>query len=160
EADAPTERALQAKSEAEAARAAEAERARQTVEQAEQEKAQLREQLRQQLNAVLETRETARGLIVSMSDVLFDTGKYTLKPGAKEKLAKIAGIVLGHPGLSLQVEGHTDSVGSEDFNQRLWDKRADAVRNYLVAQSVSSDAITARGFGKTRPITSNDSAAN
>jgi outer membrane protein OmpA-like peptidoglycan-associated protein len=159
EADASAQRALQEKTEAEAARATEAERSRQAVAQAEQEKTQLREQLRQQLNAILETRETARGLIVNMSDVLFDTGKYTLKPGAKEKLAKIAGIVLGHPGLKLEVEGHTDSVGSDEFNQRLSEERADAVRNYLVAQSVSSDSITAHGVGKMQPVASNETAA-
>jgi outer membrane protein OmpA-like peptidoglycan-associated protein len=159
EADASTERALKEKSEAEAASAAEAERARQAVAQAEQEKAQLREQLRQQLNAILETRETARGLIVNMSDVLFDTGKYTLKPGAKEKLAKISGIVLGHPGLKLEIEGHTDSVGSDEFNQKLSEQRADVVRSYLVAQGLPSDSITAHGFGKTQPVASNDNAA-
>ena len=137
----------------------EAEKARQSAAQAEQEKTQLREQLRQQLNTILETRETARGLIVNMSDVLFDTGKYTLKPGAREKLAKIAGIILSHPGLRLTVEGHTDSVGGDDFNQRLSEQRANSVREYLVAQSVSADSITASGFGKTRPISSNDTAS-
>jgi outer membrane protein OmpA-like peptidoglycan-associated protein len=159
EADAAAQRALQEKTEADAARVAEAERSRQVVAQAEQEKAELREQLRQQLNAILETRETARGLIVNMSDVLFDTGKYTLKPGAKEKLAKIAGIVLGHPGLKLEIEGHTDSVGTDDLNQRLSEQRADAVRNYLVAQGVSLDSITGRGYGKTQPVASNATAA-
>jgi outer membrane protein OmpA-like peptidoglycan-associated protein len=168
-ADSATERANQEKNQAEAARAAalaqqqaaesEAEKARQSAAQAEQEKTQLREQLRQQLNTILETRETARGLIVNMSDVLFDTGKYTLKPGAREKLAKIAGIILSHPGLRLTVEGHTDSVGGDDFNQRLSEQRANSVREYLVAQSVSSDSITASGFGKTRPISSNDTAS-
>jgi outer membrane protein OmpA-like peptidoglycan-associated protein len=159
EADEAAQRALKEKSDAEAASAAEAERSRQAVAQAEQEKAQLREQLRQQLNAILETRETARGLIVNMSDVLFDTGKYTLKPGAKEKLAKISGIVLGHPGLKLEVEGHTDSVGGDDFNQRLSEQRADAVRGYLIAQGLTADSITAHGFGKTQPVASNDNAA-
>lgn len=168
-ADSAAERANQEKNEAEAARAAalaqqqaaesEAEKARQSATQAEQEKTQLREQLRQQLNNVLETRETARGLIVNMSDVLFDTGKYTLKPGAREKLAKIAGIILGHPGLKLEVEGHTDSVGGDEFNQRLSEQRANAVREYLVAQSVTSDSVTARGFGKTRPVATNDTAS-
>src|SRR3984893_5955974 len=159
ESDAAAERAMRQKAEAEAESAAEIERSRQALAQAEEEKAQLREQLRQQLNAILETRETARGLIVNMSDVLFDTGKYTLKPGAKEKLAKIAGIVLGHPGLKLQVEGHTDSVGSDDFNQLLSEQRANAVQNYLVAQGVPSDSITGHGFGKTQPVASNDTAA-
>jgi outer membrane protein OmpA-like peptidoglycan-associated protein len=169
EAESASARANQEKSEAEAARAAalaqqeaaqaEADKARQATAQAEQEKTQLREQLRQQLNVILETRETARGLIVNMSDVLFDTGKYTLKPGAREKLAKISGIVLAHRGLKLQVEGHTDSVGGDEFNQRLSEQRAGAVRDYLVQQGVPQDAITAQGFGKTRPVASNDTAA-
>ena len=93
-------------------------------QQSEQEKAALREQLRQQLNLILETRNTARGLIVNMSDVLFDTAKYTLRPGAREKLAKISGILLAHPGLKVEVEGHTDSVGGEEYNQRLSEQRA------------------------------------
>jgi outer membrane protein OmpA-like peptidoglycan-associated protein len=169
EANAAAERAQQEKGEAEAARRAalaqqqaaesDAERSRQSAAQAEQEKAQLREQLRQQLNTVLETRETARGLIVNMSDVLFDFGKYTLKPGAKEKLAKISGIILSHPGLNLQVEGHTDSVGSDELNQRLSEQRSESVRSYLVAEGLSPDSIAARGFGKTRPVTTNDTAA-
>ncbi len=142
---------------------AETEKARQdalqAAAQAEQEKAQLREQLRSQLNLILETRETARGLIVNMSDVLFDTGKYTLKPGAREKLSKISGIILAHPGLKLQIEGHTDSVGGDEYNQKLSEQRANAVREYLVTQGVSSDAITAQGFGKTMPVASNDTSA-
>src|SRR6266436_5386069 len=113
--------------------AAEAEtlKARQATAQAEAEKAQLRSQLLNQLNSILQTRDSARGLIVNMSDVLFDTGSYTLKPGAREKLAKISGIVLAHPGLSLQIEGHTDSVGGDDFNQQLSERRADSVRDFL-----------------------------
>jgi outer membrane protein OmpA-like peptidoglycan-associated protein len=133
--------------------------ARLSAEQAEREKAQLREQLRQQLNLILETRETARGLIVNMSDVLFDTGKYSLKPGAREKLAKVSGIILAHPGLKLQVEGHTDNVGSDDFNQRLSEQRADSVRDYLVSQGLSGEAISAVGLGKTMPVTTNNTAA-
>src|SRR5262245_56395675 len=108
---------------------AEVDRAHQAAEQAEREKQQLRQQLVEQFNKILETRDTARGLIVNMSDVLFDTAKYTLKPGAREKLAKISGIVLAHPGLTLTVEGHTDSVGSEDYNQTLSENRANAVRD-------------------------------
>jgi outer membrane protein OmpA-like peptidoglycan-associated protein len=91
-----------------------------------------------------------------MSDVLFDTSKYTLKPGARETLAKIAGIILSHPGLRLAVEVHTDRIGGDDLNQRLSEQRANSVRDYLVAQSVSSDSITSSGFGKTRPAASND----
>src|SRR5207249_3651590 len=97
-----------------AAAEAETQKARQAAAQAEAEKAQLRAQLLSQLNSILQTRDSARGLIVNMSDVLFDTGSYTLKPGAREKLAKISGIVLAHPGLSLQIEGHTDSVGGDE----------------------------------------------
>jgi outer membrane protein OmpA-like peptidoglycan-associated protein len=161
--------AERAQTEAEAARSAamaqqqqaqaQLDQARQATAQAEQEKTQLRAQLRQQLNLVLETRETARGLIVNMSDVLFDTGKYTLKPGAREKLAKISGIILAHPGLKIEVDGHTDNVGGDEFNQRLSEQRANSVRDYLVSQSVTSDAVTAMGFGKTRPITDNSTAA-
>jgi outer membrane protein OmpA-like peptidoglycan-associated protein len=147
-----------AQAEAERARlaAGESDRLRQ---KAEDEKVALRAQLLQQLNAVLETRDSARGLIVNMSDVLFDTGKYTLRPGAREKLAKIAGIVLAHPSLRLEVEGHTDSVGGDEYNQRLSENRATAVRDYLVRQGVSSSNVTARGFGKSMPVVSNDTAS-
>lgn len=138
---------------------AEVDRARQLAEQAEREKQQLRNQLVEQFNKILETRDTARGLIVNMSDVLFDTAKYTLKPGAREKLAKISGIVLAHPGLTLQVEGHTDSVGGDAYNQTLSEQRANSVRDYLISQGVPSGTITARGFGKTQPVASNDNAA-
>jgi outer membrane protein OmpA-like peptidoglycan-associated protein len=139
-------------------RAAEAEtqKARQAAAQAEAEKAQLRAQLLSQLNSILQTRDSARGLIVNMSDVLFDTGSYTLKPGAREKLAKISGIVLAHPGLMLQIEGHTDSVGGDEFNQQLSERRADSVRDFLAEQGVAASSITARGFGKTQPVASND----
>jgi len=141
-----------------AAAQAEAEKARQAAAQAEAEKAQLRAQLLSQLNSILQTRDSARGLIVNMSDVLFDTGSYTLKPGAREKLAKISGIVLAHSGLSLQIEGHTDSVGGDEFNQQLSERRADSVRDFLAEQGVPGSFITARGFGKTQPVASNDTA--
>jgi outer membrane protein OmpA-like peptidoglycan-associated protein len=137
---------------------AETEKARQAAAQAEAEKAQLRAQLLSQLNSILQTRDSARGLIVNMSDVLFDTGSYTLKPGAREKLAKISGIVLAHPGLNLQIEGHTDSVGTDEFNQQLSERRADSVRDFLAEQGVPGSAISARGFGKTQPVAGNDTA--
>jgi outer membrane protein OmpA-like peptidoglycan-associated protein len=137
---------------------AEAEKAKQAAAQAEAEKAQLRAQLLSQLNSILQTRDSARGLIVNMSDVLFDTGSYTLKPGAREKLAKISGIVLAHPGLNLQIEGHTDSVGTDEFNQQLSERRADSVRDFLAQQGVPGSAISARGFGKTQPVATNDTA--
>jgi outer membrane protein OmpA-like peptidoglycan-associated protein len=135
---------------------AEAERARQAAAQAESEKAELRKQLLQQLSTILQTRDSARGLIVNMSDVLFDTGSYTLKPGAREKLAKISGILLAYPSLKIQVEGHTDSVGGDDYNQRLSEQRAQSVREYLVDQMVSADSVTAFGFGKSKPVATND----
>src|SRR6266700_528749 len=141
-----------------AAAQADAEKARQAAAQAEAEKGQLRAQLLAQLNSILQTRDSARGLIVNMSDVLFDTGSYTLKPGAREKLAKISGIVLAHPGLMLQIEGHTDSVGGDDFNQQLSERRAGSVREFLAEQGVSPSSITARGFGKTQPVASNETA--
>jgi len=131
----------------------------QQLQQAEAEKRELRSRLTQQLNLVLETRDSARGLIVSLSDVLFDTGRYTLRPGAREKLSKIAGIVVSHPGLKLEVEGHTDSVGGEEYNQQLSENRAGAVRDYLIQQGVRSDTIAARGFGESQPAVSNASAA-
>ena len=141
-----------------AAAQAETQKARQAAAQAEAEKAQLRAQLLAQLNSILQTRDSARGLIVNMSDVLFDFGSYTLKPGAREKLAKISGIVLAHPGLSLQIEGHTDSVGGDDFNQQLSERRADSVRDFLAEQGVPASSIIARGFGKTQPVATNDTA--
>src|SRR5438046_2074940 len=139
-----------------AAAQADAEKARQAAAQAESEKAQLRAQLLSQLNATLQTRDSARGLIVNMADVLFDTGSYTLKPGAREKLAKISGVMLAHSGLTMQIEGHTDSVGGDDFNQQLSERRADSVRDFLAEQGVAGSSITARGFGKTQPVATND----
>ncbi|MBK9170804.1 MAG: OmpA family protein [Bryobacterales bacterium] len=126
---------------------------------AEAEKAELRNQLLAQFNAILETRDTARGLIVNMSDVLFDTGKYSLRPLAREKLAKVAGIVSGHPGLKLDVEGHTDSVGGDDYNQRLSEQRGGAVRDFLTQQGMPANSVTMRGYGKTQPVASNDTSA-
>jgi outer membrane protein OmpA-like peptidoglycan-associated protein len=134
----------------------EAERARQAADKAEAEKGALRAQLRAQLNSILQTDDSARGLIVNMSDVLFDTASFTLKPGAREKLAKVSGILLAHPGLALQIEGHTDSTGSDEFNQVLSEQRAGSVRDFLADQGVSAAAITAKGFGKTQPAASND----
>jgi outer membrane protein OmpA-like peptidoglycan-associated protein len=139
--------------------ATEAGQAKAQAEQAEKDRLALRVQLRDQLNKVLETRDTARGLIVNMSDVLFDTAQYSLRPEAREKLAKMSGILLSHPELKLAVEGHTDSTGSDDYNQKLSENRATAVRSYLAEQGVPGDNISATGFGKTRPVATNDTAA-
>ena len=116
----------------------------------------LRARLLQQFNVILETHDTARGLVVNMSDVLFDSGRYTLRPAAREKLAKISGIVLGYPSLRLAIEGNTDSVGTESFNQQLSEQRADGVRTYLTQQGIPESSTTSAGYGKSRPIASND----
>lgn len=133
--------------------AAESDRLRQ---QAEKEKQEMRARLLQQLNSVLATRDTARGLIANMSDVLFKSGSYELMPAARERLAKVSGIVLAYQGLRLQVEGHTDSIGTDEYNRHLSEQRADSVRDYLVQQGISADTITASGFGKSEPVASND----
>jgi outer membrane protein OmpA-like peptidoglycan-associated protein len=126
--------------------------------QAEKEKQELRARLLQQLNSILATRDSARGLIANMSDVLFRSGSFELLPGARERLAKVSGIVLAYPSLHVAVEGHTDSVGSDQYNQDLSEHRAQSVRDYFVQQGISAGAIEARGFGKTDPIASNDTA--
>jgi len=136
-----------------------AQNAQLNVQQAETDKAALRTRLSEQLNTILETRDSARGLIVSMSDVLFDTGKYSLKPGAREKLAKVAGILLAYPGLNIAVGGYTDNVGGDDMNQRLSENRAGSVRDYLVQQGVSTNSVSAEGFGNSLPVASNDNSA-
>jgi len=136
--------------------AADSDRLRQ---KAEQDQAALRQQLLDQFNAILQTTDTARGLIVNMSDVLFDTGKYSLKPAAREKLAKVSGIILGHPGLKIAVEGHTDSVGGDDYNMRLSENRAAEVRDFLINQGVPPANVTSQGFGKTIPVADNATAA-
>jgi outer membrane protein OmpA-like peptidoglycan-associated protein len=130
-------------------------RAEQNSQQLSQQAEQMRERLRAQLNAVLQTQETARGLIMNLSDVLFDFNKYTLKPEAREKLAKISGILLAYPDLKVQVEGYTDNIGSDEYNQQLSEKRADSVRDYLVSQNVQGGSITAEGYGKSNPIADN-----
>jgi outer membrane protein OmpA-like peptidoglycan-associated protein len=162
------EQAEQERQKAEAARQAafaqeqaaqtQAQQAQLAAQRAEQEKEQTRQQLLQQLNQVMQTRETARGLIVNMPDVLFDTGKYTLKPGARERLARVAGILQAYPGLRVQIEGHTDSTGTPEFNQRLSEQRAQAVQQFLGTQGVNRDIVTAQGFGQTAPVASNSTA--
>ena len=147
-----------AQAETEQARLA-ASQAQAQVQAAESDKAAMRARLSLQLNAILQTRDTVRGLIVSMSDVLFDTGKYTLKPGAREKLSKVAGIIIAYPGLNIAVGGYTDNVGTDQLNQGLSEQRAGSVRDYLVQQGVSTNSITATGFGNTLPVASNDNSA-
>ncbi|MBN8730867.1 MAG: OmpA family protein [Acidobacteria bacterium] len=126
---------------------------------AEEERVRMRQQLMAQLNTVLQTRESARGLIVNMPDVLFEFGKFALRPEAREKLAKVSGIVLAYPALKLEVEGHTDSIGSDAFNQTLSEKRAESVRSYFVSHGLQGDTIVARGYGESRPVADNTSNA-
>jgi len=127
--------------------------------QAERDAQGLRQRLKDQLNVILMTRDTARGLIVNMSDVLFDTNQATLKPAAKEKLAKISGIILAYPTLRLTVEGHTDSTGSDEYNLKLSERRANSVRDYLVSNGIRPEMVEARGLGKDQPVATNDTAA-
>ncbi|PYX08474.1 MAG: flagellar motor protein MotB [Acidobacteria bacterium] len=150
------QQALQAENEKARSQAEESERGRQ---KAESEKAEMRARLLQQLNAVLVTRDTARGLIATMPDVLFETNQYALRPAARESLAKVAGILLAYPDLRLEVDGHTDSVGSDAYNQQLSEKRAASVRDYLAQQRIPIASVTVQGFGKTQPVASNATAS-
>lgn len=177
EADLAAQRSQRERAEAEVARAAalrqqeaaqlEAQRAQLAAdeanrlrEQAERERAELRDRLQQQLNLVLETRESARGLIVNMSDVLFDLNQATLKPGAREKLAKVSGILTAYPGLQIEIEGHTDSTGTDEYNQQLSERRAQAVQSYMVEQGIAGkDILAVRGLGESTPVATNDNSA-
>ncbi len=169
QADAARQAALaeQAKLEAERAQAVSArQQAESALNQADAARAQaekdaqaLRQRLKDQLNMILNTRDTARGLIVNMSDVLFDFNQSTLKPDTREKLAKISGILLAYPTLHLSVEGHTDSVGTDDYNQKLSERRAASVRDYLTSNGINAANVEAIGMGKANPVASNDTAA-
>ncbi|HUK53396.1 MAG TPA: OmpA family protein [Candidatus Binatia bacterium] len=150
--------AVKAKAELDAQKAKE-EAAQAEAARAQKAAADLRAQLLEQFNRVLETRDTPRGLVVNMGDVLFDTGKFNLRPEAREKLAKLSGIILAHPGLNLAVEGYTDSTGSDELNQKLSEKRADAVRAYLVEQGLPDASVNSQGFGKSSPVADNNTAA-
>jgi outer membrane protein OmpA-like peptidoglycan-associated protein len=144
---------------ADAARAAAQGQAQDALAQSEREKNELRARLRDQLNVILETRETARGLVVNLSDVLFDTGKADLKPGAREKLSRLSGVLMSHPGLHVEVEGHADSVGATDLNQTLSESRAASVRDYLVRGGIAPNSVGTAGFGESQPVASNATAA-
>ena len=158
DADQAHQTAQQAQSDADQARIATSV-AQENERHAEGDQAALRAKLADQLNSILQTHDSVRGLIVNMSDVLFDTGKYTLKPGAREKLAKVAGILLAYPGLAIEVGGYTDNVGTDAMNQKLSENRADSVRDYLVQQGVATASVTAKGFGNTDPVAQNGDAS-
>jgi outer membrane protein OmpA-like peptidoglycan-associated protein len=132
---------------------------KEAAERAEREKQELRARLLEQFNRVLPTTDTPRGLVVNMGDVLFDTGKADLRSAAREALAKLSGIVLNYPTLHLNIEGHTDSTGTEEFNQKLSEMRANNVRDYLVSQGLAADSLTAQGFGQSNPIADNKTSA-
>jgi outer membrane protein OmpA-like peptidoglycan-associated protein len=152
--------AAQAKAEADAANArAQAAAAQQQAQQSQQDAEATREKLRTQLNSVLQTTESARGLIVNLGDVLFDTNKYTLKQGAQVSLAKVATILQLYPGLKVQVEGYTDSTGTPAYNQTLSENRADSVQNFLVQNGVPQGSVTAAGYGATNFVADNGTAA-
>jgi outer membrane protein OmpA-like peptidoglycan-associated protein len=162
QADENRAKAEQATAAAEAAKAqalAEQEKAQKLAEAAEREKAELRAKLLQQFNQILETKDSERGLVVNLGDVLFDTGKYTIRPLAREKLARLSGIVLAYPGLKLEAEGHTDNIGGEQFNQKLSEQRAQTVRDYLVSQGIPDANVTSTGKGFSMPVAPNDTAA-
>jgi outer membrane protein OmpA-like peptidoglycan-associated protein len=151
---AETDKARQAAAQSESLR----QQAEKEKEQAENEKQELRARLLQQLNSILATRDSARGIVANMSDVLFRSGSFELLPGARERLAKVSGIVLAYPSLHVAIEGHTDSIGSDDYNQQLSERRAEAVRDYFVQQGINSASVEAHGFGKTAPIATNDTS--
>jgi outer membrane protein OmpA-like peptidoglycan-associated protein len=151
---AETDKARQAAAQSESLR----QQAEKDRQRAEYEKQELRARLLQQLNSILATRDSARGLVANMSDVLFRSGSFELMPAARERLAKVSGIVLAYPSLHVAIEGHTDGIGSDEYNQQLSEHRAQAVRDYFVQQGINSSAVEARGFGKTEPIASNDSS--
>ncbi|MGA3134300.1 MAG: OmpA family protein [Terracidiphilus sp.] len=136
-----------------------AQNAQEGQQQAVTEKKAMRAQLELRLSEILETRDSARGLIVSMSDVVFDTGQYSLKPGAREKLAKVAGILIAYPSLNIAVGGYTDNVGGDEMNQKLSENRAGSVRSYLVQEGVVAGSVSATGFGNSSPVASNDNSA-
>jgi outer membrane protein OmpA-like peptidoglycan-associated protein len=160
--DAQARAAAEAKSQQDAQAAAQAQQAeaqaQQAAQQAEAQREQLRAALLDQFNRVLPTTDTPRGLEANLSDVLFATGKYELQPNAREALARFSGIVLAHPGLKMQIEGYTDSVGSDTLNQTLSENRANSVRAYLIAQGIDPTAVSALGYGKSNPVASNDTA--
>ncbi|MGA6955270.1 MAG: OmpA family protein [Candidatus Acidiferrales bacterium] len=158
---------MKAEADAQAAQASAQQAALQAKEQAARDEAArakaataaLRAQLLRQLNDVLQTTDTPRGLVVNMADVLFQTGKYALSSDAQLKLAKLSGIIQAHPGLNLAIEGYTDTTGTADFNMTLSQQRSDTVRTFLITQGLSPDSITSKGMGEADPIADNSTAA-
>ena len=112
-------------------------------------------QLRSLVTEITNLKETSRGIVISLSDILFDVNKATLKPGAAQNLARIATVLRQYPDKQIAVEGHTDSDGPDQYNQTLSEQRAASVREALVAGGVNAATITSRGFGETQPVATN-----
>ena len=108
------------------------------------------------LGAVADTKSTARGTVTSLSGVLFDTGKATLKPEAKLTLAKLAGVMLVFSKTAMSIEGYTDNVGSDATNMKLSTDRAKAVRDFFESQGIQSNRLTYVGKGPADPVAPND----
>lgn len=140
--------ARMADADADAARAAAADAAGAAARQA--------AELQRQIDA-LQARQTERGLVLTLGDVLFTSGRADLKPGAASNLSRLVTFLNQNPARNVEIEGHTDSVGSEDYNQDLSQRRADAVRSYLTQQGIASQRISASGKGELQPVAGNDS---
>jgi len=112
------------------------------------------------LSSVADTTETARGVIVSLSGILFDVGKATLKPASQLSVAKLAGILMVFPNMNLSIEGYTDSTGSSDLNMRLSADRARSVYEFLMGQGISNSRMRYQGFGLDNPVAPNDTETN
>ena len=134
-----------------------AQEANQRAQSAESQQSELRQKLLAQLNQILATRDSARGLIVSMPDVLFDTGSANLRPTARERLSKVAGVLIAYPDMRIEVDGYTDSTGNPMSNEQLSQERAASVQSYLTQQGVSASSISIHGFGEANPVASNES---
>ena len=151
------EKAERSKKEAEQARlqsreeAEKAEKARRETEQAKAEIDQFLKDL-----SDLQGKMTERGIVLTMGDVLFSFGKADLSAGAVRNLDKITGFLEKHPDRNLLIEGHTDSIGSDEYNQALSQKRADAVKEALVGKGIVPDRIVTKGYGKKFPVAGND----
>ena len=115
-------------------------------------------ELQRQLDA-LQAKPTDRGLVLTLGDVLFETGRANLKAGATSNLNRLVAFLNEHPDRSVAIEGYTDSVGSEDYNQGLSERRADSVKSYLAGQGISPTRLSASGKGESDPVAANDSAA-
>ena len=116
-------------------------------------------QLRSLVAEITNLQQTQRGLVISLSDILFDVGKSTLKPGAQASIGRIAVVLTQYPQHQILVEGHTDATGGDEFNHQLSHDRANTVRTALIAGGVDASKISAEGFGETRPVATNDTPA-